>query len=61
MEAQNSEQKVLVSSKVPVELEALIKSYADREKRTVSNAVYLLLESHPLLVDEKHKQEALAA
>lgn len=59
MENKDSERKVLISAKVPADLEERIKHIADKETRTLSNTIHILLESHPLLIDAK-KEVALA-
>ncbi len=55
MENINSERKVLISAKVPVELEEILKRIADKETRTVSNVIHVLLESHALVIDAKNE------
>ena len=51
-------QKVLISAKIPQELQEKLERIAEEERRTVSNVVFLLLDTHPRTQEQTEQLEA---
>ena len=53
MKKEEKKEDATLNCRIPQELKDRVDRFAEAEKRNLTNAIYYLLDSHPLLQEEK--------